>query len=196
MRVVLASGSPRRREIMDLIEAAYEVKACNKEEVITSTVPQEVVKELALMKASAVLEEVEGDALVIGADTVVAHEGAILGKPKDEKDACEMIKNLQGKTHEVYTGVALLIRKNQELKTINFPVATNVTIAPMTEKEIKNYVATGEPLDKAGAYAVQGKFAPYIIGLSGDYYNVVGFPISSICSELKKEGIDLIGYGK
>lgn len=196
MRVILASGSPRRREIMDLIEAAYEVKACNKEEVITSTVPQEVVKELALMKASAVLEKIDGDALVIGADTVVAHEGTILGKPKDEEDAYRMIKNLQGKTHEVYTGVALLIRRENKLKTINFPVATNVTIAPMTDKEIKGYVATKEPLDKAGAYAVQGKFAPYIVSLSGDYYNVVGFPISSICQELKKEGIDLIGYGK
>lgn len=198
MRIVLASGSPRRREIMDLIEATYEVKACNKEEIVTSTVPQEVVKELSLMKATAVFEELEeqGDVLVIGADTVVAHDGQILGKPKDEEDAFCMLKNLQGKAHEVYTGIALVIQKNGEKKEINFSVGTKVSITEMSDEEIRAYVATKEPLDKAGAYAIQGKFSPYVEGLEGDYYNVVGFPISSICKQLKQEGIDLIGYGK
>lgn len=198
MRIVLASGSPRRREIMDLIEAEYEVKACKKEEVITSTVPEEVVKELSLMKASAVFEELkeQNDVLVIGADTVVASEGKILGKPKSEEDACRMLEELQGKTHEVYTGVALVIQTKDEIKKINFSVGTKVSVLKMSRTEIEAYVATKEPLDKAGAYAIQGKFSPYIGGLEGDYYNVVGFPIASICQRLKQEGINLIGYGK
>lgn len=185
MRIVLASGSPRRREILDQVGIKYEVKPSKKEEVITSTNPSEVVKELSMMKAMDVAEK-EDNCIVIGADTVVSNNGMILGKPKDEEDAKKMLADLSGKAHSVFTGVAIIKKENNTIVTENFSVETKVKICEMTEKEISTYVATGEPMDKAGAYAVQGIFAQYIEGLEGDYYNVVGFPISAICKCLKK----------
>ncbi len=189
MKIILASGSPRRREILEQVGIEYEVKPSDKEEVITSTNPEAVVKELALMKALDISGKEAGDVVIIGADTVVAFENQILGKPKDEDHAVQMIKNLAGKTHFVYTGVAIIKKEQGDEVIKNFSVGTKVFVAPMTEEEIRAYVATKEPMDKAGAYAIQGKFAPYILGLEGDYYNVVGFPIAQICKVLKELGI-------
>lgn len=190
MKIILASGSPRRREILDQVGICYEIKPSNKEEIITSTNPSEVVKELSLMKASDVLEGETGDCVIIGADTVVSSDNQILGKPKNEEDAVRMIQGLCGRAHSVFTGVAI-IKKQGEMKEVkNFYVETKVKVAEMTEEEIREYVATKEPMDKAGAYAIQGKFAPYIEELLGDYYNVVGFPIASIVKALKEMKID------
>ena len=193
MRIILASGSPRRRELLDQIGAKYEVRPSEADETITSTIPSEVVKELALRQGSEVAAHYEEDVVILSADTVVANNGKILGKPKDDAEAIKMIESIQGKSHEVYTGVAIIIKRNTE-KVVNFAVETKVKVASMSMEEIAGYIRTGEHKDKAGAYAIQGKFAPYIEGIEGDYYNVVGFPISRICKELSKEGINLIGY--
>lgn len=132
------------------------------------------------------------DILVIGADTVVAYDGKILGKPKDEEDAKRMLSMLAGNTHSVFTGVTLvLIDKSGRAGELVFFEKTDVTMHPMTETEIERYVASGEPLDKAGAYGIQGKCAIYIEKIHGDYNNVVGLPITRIYQELKKIGIDI-----
>ena len=209
MKIILASGSPRRRELLDQIGAKYEVRPSKADETIEGTIPEEIVKELALRKGREVASHYEEEVVILSADTVVASEGKILGKPKDDEEAKEMIRKLQGKAHEVYTGVAIIIKsqKNKEVsknlveekeqlfeKEKVFSVETKVKVTAISELEIEQYIKTGEHRDKAGAYAIQGKFAPYIEGIEGDYYNVVGFPISTICQELKKEGIALVGY--
>ena len=186
-QVILASGSPRRKELLELIGVEFKIITSNKEEIITSTNPEEVVKELSKMKAEDVAAEVAGPAIILGADTVVAHKGRILGKPKDKEDAVRMITSFAGDDHQVYTGVCI-IRKEADgsVKTISFAEGTKVTVYPMTAREIERYVDSGEPMDKAGAYAIQGLFAPYIKEISGDYYNVVGLPIGRVYQELKK----------
>ena len=191
-QTILASGSPRRKELLELIGVEFKIITSNKEEIITSTNPVEVVKELSMMKAEDVAENIAGPAVILGADTVVAHGGRILGKPKDAEDAVEMIRSFAGDDHYVYTGVCI-IRKEADgtAKKISFAEGTKVTVYPMTEAEIERYVASGEPMDKAGAYAIQGLFAPYIKGIEGDYYNIVGFPIAGIYQRLKEEGIEL-----
>lgn len=209
MKIILASSSPRRRELLDQIGAKYEVRPSKADETIEGTIPEEIVKELALRKGREVASHYEEEVVILSADTVVASEGKILGKPKDDEEAKEMIRKLQGKAHEVYTGVAIIIKsqKNKEAsknlveqkeqlfeKEKVFSVETKVKVTAISELEIEQYIKTGEHKDKAGAYAIQGKFAPYIEGIEGDYYNVVGFPISTICQELKKEGIVLVGY--
>ncbi|MBP3567974.1 MAG: septum formation protein Maf [Lachnospiraceae bacterium] len=191
-QVILASGSPRRKELLELIGVDFKIITSNKEEVITGTNPEEVVKELSMMKAEDVAASVSGPAIILGADTVVAHNGRILGKPKDKEDAIRMITSFAGDDHYVYTGVCI-IRKEADgsEKKISFAEGTKVTVYPMTVEEIERYVDSGEPMDKAGAYAIQGLFAPYIKEISGDYYNIVGFPIAGIYQRLKAEGIEL-----
>ena len=191
-QIILASGSPRRKELLELIGVEFKIITSNKEEVITSTNPEEVVKELSMMKAEDVAEGVTGPAIILGADTVVAHGGRILGKPKDKEDAFRMIRSFAGEDHYVYTGVCI-IKKEADggVKKISFAEGTKVTVYPMSDEEIERYVASGEPMDKAGAYAIQGLFAPYIKGIEGDYYNIVGFPIAGIYQRLKNEGIYL-----
>lgn len=188
MKIILASGSPRRRELMDLLELPYEVIPSTKEEVMTGKIPSEVVKELSYMKAEDVAGKTKGTALVIGADTVVACDSEILGKPKNEENAKEMLRKLSGRSHSVFTGLAFLwIEDGRIVKTVNKAVETKVLVEAMSEEEIAAYVETKEPMDKAGAYAIQGKFAPYISGIEGDYYNVVGFPICTVRKEIRNE---------
>ena len=191
-QIILASGSPRRKELLGLLGVEFQIITSNKEEIITSTDPEEVVKELSVMKAEDVAKNAEGPAVILGADTVVSYQGQILGKPKDKEDAIRMITSFAGDVHQVYTGVCI-IRKEADgtKKTISFAESTKVTTYPMTEEEIVRYVDSGEPMDKAGAYAIQGLFAPYIKKISGDYYNIVGFPIARIYQCLKEEGITL-----
>lgn len=191
-QIILASGSPRRKELLELIGVEFKIIISNKEEVITSSNPEEVVKELSMMKAEDVAAGVSGPAIILGADTVVAHNGRILGKPKDREDAIRMITSFAGDDHQVYTGVCIIKKEaDGSVKTISFAEGTKVTVYPMTSKEIERYVDSGEPMDKAGAYAIQGLFAPYIKGIEGDYYNIVGFPIAGIYQRLKEEGINL-----
>jgi septum formation protein len=192
MRYILASGSPRRKELLSKVVAEYEVIPAVSEEKTNSTRPSEVVEELSFQKASEIFHKIftnESDRyVVIGADTVVSYKGKILGKPKDREDAANMIRDFAGDTHAVYTGVTLFyLDENGKECHHTFHEETLVDVAAMTEKEIEGYVATGEPDDKAGAYGIQGQFAIFIEGLKGDYYNVVGLPIARLYREMKSK---------
>lgn len=196
--IILGSASPRRRELLAQIGAEFEVRVSNKEEVYHSNVPEEIVKELALMKAENVAEELAEEnpagavksTVVIGADTIVVQDGKILGKPADEADAVRMLTGLQGRRHDVYTGVAVLdYDENGEKHVYNYPVGTAVYLNEMTEEEIRAYVETKDPLDKAGAYGIQGRFAAHIDRIEGDYYNVVGLPVSRVYRTLQELGV-------
>lgn len=185
MRIILASASPRRKELLRQLGLTFEICVSDVEEVVTKKEPDGVVEELSAQKAEAVFRQTNGDVLVIGADTVVALEGEILGKPADEKAACEMLYHLQGKSHYVYTGVTLYFRKGVQEWKNTFSEGTLVSFYPMTEEEIQAYVATGEPMDKAGAYGIQGLGGRFVEKINGDYNNVVGLPIARLYQELK-----------
>ncbi len=203
-QLILASSSPRRKELLARIGVAFEICPAKGEEIISSTEPSDVVMELSEQKAKEVAAMIRQyneshkelttpqDILVIGADTVVAAEGAILGKPKDEEDAFRMLSMLSGKTHGVYTGVTFVfIDKTGRAGAHTFFERTEVSMSLMSAEEIRRYIATGEPMDKAGAYGIQGKCAVYIEKINGDYNNVVGLPVAAIYRELKKLGVDL-----
>lgn len=178
--LILASQSPRRQELLRLIAPEFEVFAADVDEHIENgTSPDEAVMGLALKKARAVADLRPGDT-VIGADTVVVLDGKILGKPRDNADAAEMLRRLASKTHTVYTGVCII---QNDVETAFFE-ATDVTFTDMTENEIAVYIETGEPLDKAGAYGIQGAAAPFISGIHGDFYNVMGLPVSALYRRL------------
>lgn len=189
-KIILASGSPRRKELLTQIGVEFEIQKAEGEEVLTSSEPTEAVKELSMQKALEVSEKCDGD-VIIGADTVVAAEGRILGKPKDKEDAMRMLRLLQGKSHEVITGVTVLLKKQK--RTIRFAEVTRVHVFPMTEEQVEAYVESGEPMDKAGAYGIQGKFAAYVSGIEGDYNNVVGLPVGRLYQEALAAGVDLCG---
>lgn len=191
-KIILASASPRRRELMQQAGYEFEIQVSHKEEVYTSETPDEIVKELALLKAKDIaLQNEAKDLVVIGADTVVAYQGAILGKPKSKEDAFAMIQSFQGDKHQVYTGVAILSYDTEGKETIvNHAVKTDVYVNPLTEDEIWQYIESDNVMDKAGSYGIQSGFAIHIEKIEGDYFNVVGLPISYIYSKLKEiEGI-------
>ncbi|MBE5972588.1 MAG: septum formation protein Maf [Lachnoclostridium sp.] len=187
-KIVLASASPRRLELLRQIGIEPEVIVSHVEEVVTSTVPGEVVMELSRQKAEDVAKDQKAGTLVIGSDTVVAVDGKILGKPHDHEEAAEMIRSIEGRAHQVYTGVCMVLKgeNGAEDTVCNFFDATDVEVYPMTEGEILEYANSEEPMDKAGAYAVQGFFGRYIKGLKGSYANVMGLPISMVYQEMKK----------
>lgn len=190
MKIILASASPRRRELLTQMGLEFEVRPSQGEEVITKEVPSEAVMELAEQKASEIAGLVEesgskGEILVIGADTVVVKDHQILGKPKDREDAVRMLHGLAGDVHQVYTGVCLIYFVGGQRRTKTFYEATDVHFYPMTEEEIMDYVNTGDPMDKAGAYGIQGICGKYIRGIEGDYNNVVGLPIARLYQEMK-----------
>lgn len=206
-QIILASASPRRKELLEQIGLEFEICPAKGEEVITKEKPEEVVVELAAQKAAEVASMIKTyenthtelvtpqDILIIGADTVVSSEGKILGKPKDEADAFAMLSALAGKTHAVYTGVSLLfLSASGRAGEYTFFEKTDVTMREMEKEEIERYIATGEPMDKAGAYGIQGKCAIFVDKIDGDYNNVVGLPVAAIYRELKKLGIDLYSW--
>lgn len=188
-KLILASQSPRRRELMEMMGVPFEVIVSSKEEIVTSTDPAAVTEELSRQKAEAVADKIE-EGIVIGADTVVASEGKILGKPADAVEACRMITSLQGNSHMVYTGVTILCKNREAVRVTTFSEATKVNVAAMTEEEIKHYVETGEPYDKAGGYGIQGTFGRYIEGIEGDFYNVVGLPVHRVYKELCRVALE------
>ena len=187
-KIILASASPRRKELMALAGYEFEIKVSHKEEVYQSTKPDEIVKELSLLKASDIAEQIEQkNVVIIGADTVVAYNGKILGKPESKEDAFRMIKSFQGDKHQVYTGVAILEFDSEGNKSlINHAVKTDVYVNAMTDEEIWNYIEKDNIMDKAGAYGIQSGFAIHIEKIEGDYFNVVGLPISYIYEALKR----------
>ena len=212
VRLVLASASPRRRELLSQIGLEFTVMPSTKEENAKTTEAGALVQELSRQKAVDIWEQLSGDQgqnpdtdreqiseetqepnlngkrqpelLVIGADTVVCCEGKILGKPHSREAAAEMLTALQGRSHEVYTGVTLY----SQSETITFFECTQVEFYPMTEVEISEYIDSKEPMDKAGAYGIQGLGARFVKGIRGDYNNVVGLPVGRLYQELKSHG--------
>lgn len=195
-QLILASASPRRKELLAQVGAACEVAPANGEERIASQAPEQVVLELARQKAEEVAARFCQDArrlVVLGADTVVAFGGQILGKPKDKGDAARMLRMLSGHTHSVFTGVAAVVLADREVEQVlTFYEETKVAMYPMSERQISAYIETGEPMDKAGAYAIQGKCAIYIEKIEGDYNNVVGLPVAAVYQKLEKSGIEIL----
>lgn len=178
--IILASQSPRRRELMGLITKDFEVKVSEVDESLPEGIsPREAVMYLSKIKAEPFKNEQQ---IVIGADTVVAIDDKILGKPKDKQNAFDMLKTLSGKTHSVFTGVTIL--KGEIANT--FAVETRVTFFELSDQEILDYIATKEPMDKAGAYGIQGYGSLLVKEIQGDYFNVVGLPVSKLNQELKK----------
>ena len=174
MKTILASASPRRKELLSLAGIEYKVVVSECEEILPEKIlPHDAVMLLAKQKAEDVFIR-NSDCMVIAADTVVALEDKILGKPKDEEDAFNMLSALSGRNHTVYTGVCIMTKA----KTDCFFVGTDVEFYSLTEKEIREYIATKEPMDKAGAYGIQGKGFVLVKGIHGDYFNVVGLPLA------------------
>lgn len=181
-QIILASASPRRKELLTQMGLDFKICPASKEEIITAAAPSEAVKELSLQKATEVAAYSEKEAVIIGADTIVAFENKMLGKPKDENDAFRMLKQLQGNTHSVYTGVSII--RNIDNKIITFAEETKVTFYPIEDDILLKYIKTKEPMDKAGAYAIQGSFAVHIKEIQGEYNTVVGLPIARLYHEL------------
>lgn len=183
MRIILASGSPRRKELLRYIVNDFEIKPSNAEENATGT-PAEVVKKLSLLKAKSVfeLEEDKNGLVVIGSDTIVVYDGEILGKPKDHDDAKRMLSMLSKKVHKVYTGIAIVGKGISEAEYIS----TEVLFDELSEDEIEEYIATGDPMDKAGSYGIQSCGGKFIKSIEGDWSAVMGLPLNATYRLLKK----------
>lgn len=189
-KVILASKSPRRREILQNLGIDFEVCVADVDETVDKdTSPTQAVKEISLRKASAVAEKFSDDFLIISADTVVSIDGKIIGKPKDEKEAYEILSSLSAREHTVYTGFTISDGPN----TVSDVESTLVKFRELTHDEIMKYIATGEPMDKAGAYGIQQKGNLFVEYIHGDYFNVMGLPISKICVTAEEFfGINLV----
>ena len=185
-KLVLASASPRRQELIQLLGLRAEIHPSGIAEDVTEADPSLLVQKLAFRKAEDVAKQYPKDYLVVGADTVVFFENRILGKPKSEEDAYKMLSALSGRTHQVYTGVSLHFQG----KKMGFYEKTEVQFARLTEQEIWDYIESKEPMDKAGAYGIQGRFAPFVKGIAGDYYNVMGLPLARLYQALKFLGAE------
>ena len=195
-KIVLASASPRRRELLEQIGIKFDIVVSNEpeDEIDKSLSPENYTSEIALMKACNVANKLTGtkrkDSLIIAADTVVYSDGKILGKPKDSDDAFRILKSLSGKAHEVYTGICVM-RLTDGYATSK-SIKTTVKFKELTDKTIKAYIKTGEPADKAGAYGIQGRGAVLVEEICGDYFNVVGLPLSALYDVLISEFGDYI----
>ena len=188
MKIILASKSPRRKELIKYLGMPFEIITAEADEAVEDVSPAEAVLEISKRKARAVkaARGVFKDEVIVGADTVVSLDGVILGKPADRTDAKKTLTFLSGKSHEVFTGVTLIYEKNGTATEKSFFEKTCVTFLPLTEGEIERYLDVNEYADKAGSYAIQGVFSAHVKGIEGDYNNVVGLPVSRIYRELKK----------
>ena len=198
-RVILASGSPRRKELLHLTGIEFEVWPSDKEEEASSTEPVKYCMSLSRNKAVDVAAQIKtyndthpeltapGDILVIGADTIVAKDGVIMGKPADEADAKRMLAMLSNDTHSVFTGVTFVfVNSKGRAGEYTFCEETKVSFYPLSDEDIEDYTASGDPLDKAGAYGIQSGAAAFVRSIDGDYYNVVGLPVARMLNELKQ----------
>ena len=182
-KIILASASPRRREILDIVKIPYEVCVSDINETVSGELtPEQIAIELAKLKADAVRSKFNNDRIIIGCDTVVALKSEVFGKPKSYDEAIQMLKKLSGKIHQVYTGVCII---NSSIST-SFSERTDVEFWTVSDEEISEYVKTGEPMDKAGAYAIQGLGSLFVKRINGDFYNVMGLPASKLCKILKE----------
>ena len=188
IRLILASASPRRRDLLNTAGLMHEVMVSGADEDVSEKDPRVLVEQLSARKAKEVFARIEadGDYAVIGADTVVFLDGVILGKPADEADARRMLRALSGREHHVCTGVTLHGRIGGDERVRTFSEVSTVHVDQLTEDEISSYTASGEPMDKAGAYGIQGAFCRHVTHIEGDYFNIVGLPVSRVYRELKK----------
>ena len=177
MRIILASSSPRRSELLEMLKVSFEKKPSSVDEKTTfHEKPEQIVMGLSFEKAFQIAQ-LEPDAIVIGSDTIV-YLDEVLGKPENKSDAYNMLKKLSGKTHDVYTGVAVVC-ESRKIKRVDY-VKTEVVFNNLTDAEIHAYIETGEPLDKAGAYGIQGQGALLVNQIQGDYFSVMGLPLSKL----------------
>ncbi len=189
MKIVLASQSPRRQELLKQMGLSYQIVVPNIDERMARGLPpRALVEAISAEKAAAVAGQVEEDAIIIAADTVVALDGRLLGKPKDKADARRMLSGLSGCRHQVYTGFTVL----QGGERVTQSEETEVSFRPLTQEEIGWYIATGEPMDKAGAYGIQGVGALLVEGIHGDYFNVMGLPVCALGQVLLRFGVDCL----
>ncbi len=190
-RLILASASPRRRELLENIGLKFDIIVSSEsEENIDNTLPPKLyTSELAVLKANCVakklIEEGRQKGIIIAADTVVYLDEKILGKPKNKEDAYLMLKSLSGRIHSVYTGICVLRLKDGFM--VSEGVKTDVKFKDLDDEEISKYILSNEPMDKAGSYGIQGKGSLFVEKIDGDYFNVVGLPVSTLCEILKKE---------
>lgn len=181
-KIILASNSPRRKELMKYLELDFEIKASDIEEVIDPKLEHdELVMDLAFQKAYAIFKD-NKDAIVLGFDTLVVIDDYVLGKPKDEEEAKIFLRLLSGNTHRVLTGCTILTKGYSK----SFYTDAYVTFMNLTDEDIDNYIKTKEPMDKAGAYGIQAYGSKLVKSINGDYFTIVGFPISRLDLELKK----------
>ena len=189
MHLILASGSPRRKEILEELGYQFDIKTGDFDEsTVPMDDPKEGVQKLALGKA---LAAVDGPGLYLGSDTVVVLDNVVMGKPSNPEDAKQMLRSLSGRTHEVCTGVAL-VEKNERDEIVSnetFVEATEVTFFDLSDEEIDWYVGTGEPMDKAGAYGIQGLGRVLVEGIRGDYETVVGLPAARVYRALREHDV-------
>ena len=189
MAIILASGSPRRKQLLEMLGLEFQVIPAKGEEVIPHGAgPYEAVQALSAQKAASVAAERPAEDVIIAADTIVWHEGRVYGKPHSRQQAVEMLRSLSGRTHQVYTGVSV-IHEGRELLEYEM---SRVSFRSLSEEEIQRYVDTGEPMDKAGAYGAQGKAALFVRGIEGDFFNVMGLPLCRLGEMLKEQGVGLL----
>ena len=187
-KIILASQSPRRRELLSKIGMKFEVIPADIDEIIEGKeFSNELIENLAVEKVMEVKKNISYPAIIIGSDTVVVVDGKVLGKPENEQNAFNMLKMLSGKTHQVISGIAVI--DSATGRSLVDHVVSNVTFRELSDSEIKNYIKTGEPMDKAGAYAIQGLGSVFIERIDGDFLNVVGLPLLALTESLKKFGI-------
>ncbi len=188
-RLILASGSPRRRELLERMGLAFTVQAADVDETLSpGLTAREQVERLSRLKAQAVAETLTEDAVILSADTVVVLDGRLLGKPRDPADAERMLTALSGRSHRVLTGVTVWTSAGMRTQCEE----TEVYFRALDREEIQAYVATGEPMDKAGAYGIQGYGALFVEKLVGDYYNVVGLPVCAAALMLRRAGVPML----
>ena len=187
MKVILASGSPRRKELLEKLNVKFEIIVSDADETLNKNLEiEEQVKQLAYKKAKVVFENIEGNKIVIGADTMVFKENIIYGKPKDKEDAIKMLKDLQGCMHKVITGLCVLVENNGDIKECLDYEISEVYVKLMSNEEILEWIKVGNPYDKAGGYAIQQEFMKFVEKINGNYENIVGLPISKLYDILKQ----------
>ncbi len=190
MQIILASKSPRRQELLARMGVEFTVKVANIDETMDPfRNPADEVARVSLRKAEAVREQCGEEDIIISADTIVVCDGLVMGKPRSEADAFSMLRRLSGREHLVMSGLTVM----RGSRTENLTVTTKLRFRPLSEEEIRAYIATGEPMDKAGAYGIQGLAAMFVMGLDGDYYNVMGLPVCTLSQLLRKLGVKLLG---
>ena len=190
MAIILGSQSPRRRELLEKLDLPFSILTADIDETVRPELtPAQAVADISARKAAAILRQASEDDLVITADTIVVLDGQIMGKPHSPEEAEQMLSSLSGRTHQVYTAVTLHSHARQKTEV----ACTQVTFRPLDPTEIRAYIASGEPMDKAGAYGIQGRGAVLVSHLEGDYFNVMGLPLCTLCRMLRSFGVKVLG---